>query len=402
MVNNQNDVQNQNNPYKLILPALFISIFSSATPNILTGLLLIDIGQTFASPIGVIGQIQTLSSAIAVVTSLLTGIFSVRFRQKSLLIYGLVFLAISSLGCGFAVNIGMMFIVFSISGFGRAMVVPMATALIAEHFSLERRSNAMGWLIAGGSLSYLVGSPVIILLGDVGGWRLAFIGYSLPLLLLGILLVWKNLPSVEHNPSIGGTTYLEGFEHVLSNKSAVACLIGAVMASICWQGLVYYSVSFFRRLFLIPVGWAAMIISFLAMSFTFGSLLSGRIVNRYGRKSLTVIGALFAGLSVISYTMIPLFWLSIAVALIGCFFSGIRYTAANSLSLEQVPSFRGTMMSLNSAAISFGLALGAAIGGMALIWYDWNILGMVLGVIGVVAAIVYYIFTKDRTARAVD
>ncbi|MFC1803349.1 MFS transporter, partial [Thermoproteota archaeon] len=194
MINNLSDAQNQHNPNKFILPTLFISIFSSATPDILTGLLLIDIGQTFISPIGVIGQIRTLSPGIAVVTALLTGIFSVRFRHKSVLIYGLVLLAISSLGCGLAVNIGMMFIVFSISGFGRAMVVPMATTLIAEHFPLKRRSNAMGWLIAGGSLSYLVGSPVISFLGEVAGWRYAFLAYSLPLLLLGIILAYKGLP----------------------------------------------------------------------------------------------------------------------------------------------------------------------------------------------------------------
>ena len=36
------------------------------------------------------------------------------------------------------------------------------------------------------------------------------------------------------------------------------------------------------------------------------------------------------------------------------FFSGMMFTAANSLKLEQLPKYRGTMMSLNSASRHFG------------------------------------------------
>jgi len=53
------------------------------------------------------------------------------------------------------------------------------------------------------------------------------------------------------------------------------------------------------------------------------------------------------------------------------------------------------MMSLNTAALNIGSSLGAFIGGMMLLWYSWNMLGIVLGVIGILAAIVYFLFTVD-------
>jgi predicted MFS family arabinose efflux permease len=55
------------------------------------------------------------------------------------------------------------------------------------------------------------------------------------------------------------------------------------------------------------------------------------------------------------------------------------------------------MMSLSSAATSLGSAVGAAVGGMALIWYDYETLGSILGVMGVASAVIFYFLTTDPT-----
>ena len=175
----------------------------------------------------------------------------------------------------------------------------------------------------------------------------------------------------------------------------MACLIGVVIARASWQGLAYYSVSYYRSSFLMPTRWAAVLFSGLALSFTSGSLLSGRIVNRYGRKRLTIIGVILMGSLTALFTNVSLFWISLALTMTGSFFGGIRLAATSSLSLEQVPGFRGPMMSLNTAAVNIGASFGAFIGGMMLLWYGWNMLGIVLGLTGFLAAIVYLFFTVD-------
>ena len=144
-----------------------------------------------------------------------------------------------------------------------------------------------------------------------------------------------------------------------------------------------------------PTRWAAILYSGLALSYTSGSLLSGRIVNRYGRKRLTIITVILAGLFTVLFVNISLFWISLAMSMAGGLFGGIRVAATSSLSLEQVPGFRGTMMSLNTAAVNIGTSFGAFLGGMMLLLFNWIKLGIVLGVIGVLAAIVYFLFTVD-------
>lgn len=77
------------------------------------------------------------------------------------------------------------------------MVGPMTSTLVAEHFHLEKRSSAIGWLIAGNPSSFLFGAQIIATLIGIGGWRIAFLGWVLPISLLSILSVIIGLPSTS-------------------------------------------------------------------------------------------------------------------------------------------------------------------------------------------------------------
>jgi len=77
----------------------------------------------------------------------------------------------------------------------------------------------------------------------------------------------------------------------------------------------------------------------------------------------------------------------------------MMFTAASSLTLEQVPKFRGTMMALQSAAWYIGSALGAGVGGLSLILFDYRILGLPLGLIGIAIALIYNQAVDDPTTR---
>jgi predicted MFS family arabinose efflux permease len=68
-----------------------------------------------------------------------------------------------------------------------------------------------------------------------------------------------------------------------------------------------------------------------------------------------------------------------------------------SLTLEQVPTFRASMMSINGSFQNVGMALGAIIGGLVLNCFNNNfqLLMTVLGSLGASAAIVLFLFTND-------
>jgi len=391
--------QERASPGKLVLPSLVISRFAIAGPEILTGLLLIDIGLTFGYSVGVMGQIRTICSIVAVFFALLMGILSVRFKHKLLLMTGLLLVSISALACSFASNFNVMLLSYSISGLGMAMVVPMTFALVGEHFALEMRPKAIGWIMTGAAVSYLVGSPVIGLIDIYGGWRLAFLGYVLPVSLLTLLLAAKGLPTIVGGPQVAMSRgrFFEGFKGVFSNRSADACLIGSALVMATYQAVLVYSASFYRQRFLVSTGLASIFVLGGALFFTLGAIVSGRFVNRIGRKPLTVLASFIGGVFIVSYTSLPNLWLSLAARFLGGLFIGMTSTASSSLTLEQTPGFRGTMMSVNSAASSMGSTLGAGVGGLALLVFDYGGMALSLGLMGIAAAIVFQLLAIDPT-----
>jgi len=110
-----------------------------------------------------------------------------------------------------------------------------------------------------------------------------------------------------------------------------------------------------------------------------------------------VLTVLLSAIFTITFTSVPDLWLSLALNFLGAWFFGMGASATSSLTLEQVPKFRGTMMSINSAAMNLGSALGAALGGLTLVLFDYEVLGLALGAMGVVAAVVFQTLAIDPT-----
>jgi len=382
---------------KLFLSALAISNFATGPLGVLIGLLLIDIAVAFDVSVGVMGQVNTLSSVVAVLFSVLTGVLSVRFRHKSLLLIGLLCVSFSALGCFLATGYDFMLVAYSLSGVGTALVFPMAITLVGEHFHLGKRGNAIGWIIAAGSLSYLIGAPVTGFVSDVGGWRFVLLVFVIPVSIGSLFLALVSVPSARHRHQSfkRREVYLKSFKAVLLNRSAAACLIGNVLRTTSFVAIVLYGVSFFRQQLFVSTDFATGIILGAALCYTMGSLIGGWFVNRFGRKSLTVFSTLLAGIFIVSFVNVFSLWFSLVLMFVGTWFSGMASSVANSFSLEQAPESRGTMMSINSAALNLGNAVGSAIGGFLLILFNYALMGSVLGLMGIMAAIIFYLLTRD-------
>ena len=386
-------------PGKLILASLALPSFASNLPPLVVGLLLVDIGQTFGYPVGVTGQIRTVAMILGTFFALLMGVLSVRFRHKLLLVAGLLLKSIAAVGCGFAPSFAIMLVSYSLQGVGASMTGPMSYALVGEYFSRERRGSVIGWISAAGALAYVVGSPVAGAVSGFWNWRVAFLGFVLPVYLLSLSLAVKGLPALSssHQPKAHVGGYSEGFKGVFSNRSAVACLVGSALSGTAWLAILIYAPSFLRQRFLMPTGIVSVIVVIAALCYTSGSLISGQFVKRFGRKPLSVLTALVAGAFTISYTNMPDLGLSLAVILLGCLFSGMRSVASTNLTLEQVPRFRGTMMSANHATLAMSDAIGSGIGGLALLMSGYGAMAATLGAMGIAAAIIFQLLAKDPT-----
>ncbi len=386
---------------KIFLPSLILSYFAIMPPLILTAYLLLSIGETFGTSEAFTSQIRTAASIIAAITAVLMGAWSVRFNRKLLLILGLVIINISALGCIIAPNFPMLLLAFSLSGLGSALVAPMTLTLIGEFLPRNERPSAIGWVFTGGSLAFIIGAPIIGFLASVGGWRFAFLGLMTPAPLLSILLVIKGIPRFPPSSSNNTSSkmYWQGFKKIFTNRSATVCLVSNALGMAAYQALELFGAAYFQIHFQIPLEFTFIYFSGGAVFYIFAYQISGRILNRFGMKEVTIFTSVGASICIISFMNMPTLWLFLSFVYLSCFFDGIRRTAANSLTLEQVPEYKGSIMSLNSAFFYIGIALGASLGGLILLLVEdfYAGVGLVLGMMSLLIAIFFYFAVIDPT-----
>jgi len=385
---------------KLFLPSLILAGFATQPPETILSLLLIDIAESFNTTVGTMGQIRTTAAVLTLISAVSMGALSIKMRHKTLLLAGLGCFIVSGIGCSLARDYSTMLATYSLSGIGLAMVSPMAFALIGRHVPLEERANATGFFIAGNASSFMIGGPVLSYLTRIGSWRYAFLFYMLPIALVGAVLSWLGVPSEDSTPISGGSgSYMDGIKALLSNGSVLACLLGGLLAKATWQGVISYGISFYRDRFQMSRGWASLVLSGIALAFIVGVLGSGRLINRLGRKTVTFYSFLLTGVFSVFYMNLPLFTVSVAVILVMSLVSGFRRNAGQSLSLEQVPRYRGSMMSLSTAGDSLGSALGAGLGGLLLTAGGYWMVGLTLGMLGVFSSLIIRLYAVDTTEK---
>jgi predicted MFS family arabinose efflux permease len=272
----------------------------------------------------------------------------------------------------------------------------MTISLTAEHLPKEKRASAIGWIITGMAISYVIGSLFINYISGLGGWRLPYSVLVLPLTLLSFLLVFFSIPESKIPSSKGRIPDLfNGFKNVISNKSAFACLFGLMFQTAAFSVIITYSASYFRQDFGASTTFASLFFMGAATFYAIGSHVAGRLINKFGSKRLWIVTSLMGAVGVIVGMLGFGIWVSLVLIVSGCGLIGMAFTSSNNITLGQVPGYRGTVMSLFSAANSLGLAMGAAVGGYILLSFDYDILGVGTGIFMLLSAITVNFFVKE-------
>ncbi|MBN2335782.1 MFS transporter [Candidatus Bathyarchaeota archaeon] len=381
----------------LTLPTLIASISSIDPPGLIISMSLIEVAAAFGVSVGLAGQIRSVGSVLAIIVALAMGVLSVRYSYKSLLLGGLLVNLISVLCCSFAPTFSLLLVCFSAVGLVTSLVTPMVFSYIGETFTEDRRPQVVGTVAAVRTISYLVMVQLIGYVVAAWGWRQAFMFLVAPMTAVALLLSQRVLPSIRSEATASGADVLEGYRGVFASRSALACLLGNMLAGGAWAGgVVAYSVTYLREGFVLSLSDSSRIFSLLVVGVLVGNYVGGLIARRLGGKRVMVVSSLLTGLLVVGYMNSPSLGLAIVLSAVMSVAAGVVLTCANTLLLVQVPRYRGTMTSLNSAATQLGMALGASLGGVILDVSSWGVMGLVYGGMHVAAALIYLVGVKDR------
>jgi DHA1 family inner membrane transport protein len=379
----------------LILP-LVISRGITNLPTLVVSLLLIEIAASFNVTPGIAGQLSTASSLLSIIFALIIGLLSARYSHKSLLTYGLLLYAFAAASGFLSGTLLIMLPLFALTGVARAMVDPMVNSLIGTHVPADRRTSAISYTVAGLALVYVLGSLSTAYLSSLTEWRIVLLLIVTPITVLNVILTLYLVPSVKKEVKETSISSLfSGYREGLRNKSVLACLIGTFLGLSTWNAILVYGVTFVRKVFGVSTAFASQLMIFYSLSYIFGSLLTNRFAKKLGRKMLSVstliVLALFTTLGLNASNLV----LHAGFIILASFAAGMMISATTSLTLDQLPLFRGTVMSLQSAAVGIGGMMAAIIGGIVITSFGFGSYGLLMGVLGFLGMITFYFFSVD-------
>src|SRR4030066_321802 len=241
----------QPSPKMLFVVALLVAVFAAAVIDVVIPITIVDISETFSILPGTVAQLNSFIAIASVATALLLAGFGARYRYKSLVMMGLLFIAFCNIGFFLAPTFLVAQLIVPLNGIGSVMIVVTAQTFIGNSYPLDNKAKAIGWVAAAGTLANAVGAPIIGFMTGIGGWRSVFIWFMLPTAVFSLIFVVLAFPYNPPEPQLKNQKepFMKGFKQVLTNKSAVACLATAFLGNAFGFGGAVLEVTFLRQVF---------------------------------------------------------------------------------------------------------------------------------------------------------
>jgi MFS transporter, DHA1 family, inner membrane transport protein len=263
-------------------------------------------------------------------------------------------------------------------GVGVAVLVATATAAVAEWVSPGARTRVLSWALIGNPAAWIVGMPLIGLLGQ-SSWRYGWLALPLTAALAALVAVARR-PSSTPTAIVGG-----GVGAALADPALKRWVLAELAANSGWIGLLVYAGALFTESYGTSPATTGLLLSLTAAAFTVGNLVFRRVAGTDPRGLLIRLALAMAALVALLGAVRPAPVVSAVVLDAIAFLGGGRSLLGSAYGFRAAPERRVAAMAARAAANQFGYFVGAAVGGVALAIWGYAGFGVVLGLLLVVA-----------------
>jgi predicted MFS family arabinose efflux permease len=337
---------------------------------------LVPIADESGGGVAALGQLRGLGglAALAVGTALAPLID--RVRREWAAAGGLAVLAASAaLGaCGDFLLLAAFCLLV---GAGTAVLNPALTAAAADRFDNDAAAGRAATLItATQSLTALLAAPLVALPALVWGWQgdLWAISALCSVLALYFLLRGRRKTGPRAEEEEAGKArrpgYLESFRLLGALPGVVPLILVAMLRTAAFMGYLAYLAAFYDERFGLAPGPFAMVWTLSGTSFFLGNLFAGRLLSaeraRVSAERLMTFALVVAMAALVGVFLTRSLWLALPLtALVGAGHATVA-ACVTTLLVRRCGSLRGTALSVNAAGMSFGVFVGAGLGGVGL------------------------------------
>jgi len=335
------------------------------------------ISETLGVSVALLGQAPAASMLLAGLLGLAAGPLADRYGQRRALLVGLVALALSAVGVALSQSYAIFLLVMLISAIGRATILPVAMVIGGTRFVGEAQRRALAWMSTGLVTATILGVPFLTSIGEYVGWRGAFLTLAV-IALAAAALAWCGL-GPDH-PTGSAPFRLRDlvtpYGPIGRHRPTLLFLLASLIGNIGQWNIATYQGAFWieqHGLTLHEVGLAALVQGIGGLA---GSWLMNTPLGAIPPRRLLVYVRVLTALLIAAPFILPISTFGAVACFALGYVAGGMGTIATTLALTDTPTARATVLTLNGAAWSVGIALGAASGGLFLTLGGYGLLGV--------------------------
>jgi DHA1 family inner membrane transport protein len=372
-----------------------MGLIENLASDLLPGLYASDQNQAIAQA----GWLITAYALGVVVGAPTIAALSARFPRKQLLLWLLVAFTVATVASALLPTFGLVLVARFVAGLPHGAYFGVASLVAASLMGEGKRGRGVAIVLSGLTIANVIGVPLITLLGQQAGWRVAYLVVA-SIFALTFVAVALAVPLQRGDRSATLSRELRGFR---TPQVWLALLTGAIgfggfFAVYSYVGPVVTRVTGMGGDF-IPV---ALVVVGIGM--TIGNLAGGRAADH------NVMGTVFVcfGLFVASLASFALTAHTVPGLLISLFLVGGAASALSPAIQSRLMDVAGDSQTLaaaaNHAALNLGNSLGAYLGGVTIAaglgYLSPTIVGLLLCVPGIALALTSVALQRKRPIAA--
>lgn len=382
------------------LIALFIAAFAFGTTEFVIAGVLPQVAEGLAVSIPTSGYlVSAYAIGIAIGGPLLT-LATARLSRRTLLIGLTIVFTIGQAACAvapdFASMLALRIAVAVAHGayFGVAMVV--AVGLVRD----DQRGMAVALILAGLTVSGIVGVPVGTAIGNVFGWRATFWAMCI----LGVVAVAAMAALLPKNTGSSAVPAGFGSEvRVLGRQQVWTCLIVMLMLMLCQFVPYTYIAPLLQEVTGLDAGLVPWVLLLNGLGATVGVFIGGKLAGWALMPSLIALLGLQSIVMIVIYAVSPYPWPMVAALTV---WGGINFAVGTPIQtriLTWTADAPNLASSLIPSGFNVGIAIAASVGAMMLSagfgYRSLPLVGVAAMIVAVSVAAASYTWEKRSGAR---
>ncbi|RUW69099.1 MULTISPECIES: MFS transporter [unclassified Mesorhizobium] len=353
------DSQERSEPAWGAVVSLALGVFGLVTAEFLPASLLTRLAQDLGVSEGAAGQAVTATAVVGAIAAPTMAIVTKRLDRRLVMWMPTVLLIVSNLLAAFASSLTMLLLARVVLGVALGGFWSMSAAMALRLVPMRLMPRAMSIILTGVSVATVTAAPVGAYVGDVWGWRTAFMIAAV----VGALALLVQLATIPRLPPAGVASVRTLLEVLKRPMIRAALLVVLLVASGHFAGFTYVR-PYLEVVPVLPIETISLVLLGYGIGGFFGNFAGGFMAERNLKAAVALAPLLIALSALVLLTLgaSPV-TAAIAVAAWGFAFGAVPVGLQTWL-VRAAPDEAESAGGLMVATFQVAIALGAVFGGL--------------------------------------